>query len=68
MPYLQCFPISGLGFRRGSYKCICRDGYYFPNTELDADQRYFKGSHIEEQYELMANVSNNELYNDAIIA
>ncbi|KAI3386503.1 hypothetical protein SNEBB_005303 [Seison nebaliae] len=26
----SCQYKSGLGFRRGSYSCICEDGYYFP--------------------------------------
>lgn len=46
---LQCEPISGLGFRRGSYKCTCRKGYYFPDTSLP--QKYFNGSTLEEEYE-----------------
>lgn len=47
--FLQCEAISGLGFRRGSYKCICRKGYYFPDTTLP--QKYFNGSTLEEEYE-----------------
>lgn len=47
--FSQCEAISGLGFRRGSYKCICRKGYYFPDTTLP--QKYFNGSTLEEEYE-----------------
>ncbi|KAG8227405.1 hypothetical protein J437_LFUL000414, partial [Ladona fulva] len=45
----ECVPIPGLGFRRGSYKCICREGFYFPDT--DSDSRYYNGSQIEMEYE-----------------
>ncbi|XP_049542804.1 uncharacterized protein LOC125955704 [Anopheles darlingi] len=50
----ECIPIPGLGFRRGSYRCICRKGYYFPDTAIE--QKYFNGSTLEEEYEkLMMN-------------
>ena len=39
----------GLGFRRGSYKCACKDGFYFPI--MGADRKYYNGSEIEEEYE-----------------
>ena len=45
----QCEPISGLGFRRGSYKCVCRIGFYFPDTE-SATNRFFNGTTLEEEY------------------
>ncbi|XP_050314019.1 probable G-protein coupled receptor 158 isoform X2 [Anthonomus grandis grandis] len=45
----RCVAISGLGFRRGSYKCVCKKGFYFPDT--NAEQRYFNGTEIEEEYE-----------------
>ncbi|XP_058123474.1 uncharacterized protein LOC131294630 [Anopheles ziemanni] len=45
----ECIPIPGLGFRRGSYRCICRKGYYFPDTTIE--QKYFNGSTLEEEYE-----------------
>ena len=44
---LQCEFVSGLGFRAGSYKCVCRPGYFFPNV-TDKD-KYFNGSEIEAQ-------------------
>lgn len=46
---VQCVPISGLGFRRGSYKCVCRKGYYFPDTNMQL--KYYNGSTLEEEYE-----------------
>ena len=42
---LQCKFVSGLGFRAGSYRCVCKPGYYFPN--VTAQNRYFNGSVIE---------------------
>ncbi|XP_068247776.1 probable G-protein coupled receptor CG31760 [Palaemon carinicauda] len=45
----QCITIPGLGFRRGSYKCECKDGFYFPDTS--AEKKYFNGSLIEEEFE-----------------
>ncbi|XP_053674377.1 uncharacterized protein LOC128724681 [Anopheles nili] len=45
----ECTSIPGLGFRRGSYRCICRKGYYFPDTAIE--QKYFNGSTLEEEYE-----------------
>ena len=46
--FLQCVPIHGLGFRRGSYKCVCKDGFYFP--DLKAKHKYYNGSEIEVEY------------------
>ncbi|EDO46341.1 predicted protein, partial [Nematostella vectensis] len=40
----QCVPVTGRGFRAGSYKCICKPGYYFP---LLTPQKYFNGTDIE---------------------
>ncbi|XP_034237519.1 probable G-protein coupled receptor 158 [Thrips palmi] len=45
----ECAPIAGLGFRRGSYLCVCKPGFYFPDTQ--SSQRAFNGNHIEEEYE-----------------
>jgi len=42
-------PIPGLGFRRGSYKCVCRRGFYFPDVR--AAHRYYNGTVLEEEYE-----------------
>ncbi|XP_046394812.1 uncharacterized protein LOC124162347 [Ischnura elegans] len=45
----ECMAIPGLGFRRGSYKCVCREGFYFPDT--DSESRYYNGTHVELEYE-----------------
>lgn len=47
--FKQCEPLRGLGFKRGSYKCVCKDGFYFPY--LDHPEKYFNGSEIENEYE-----------------
>lgn len=39
----------GLGFRRGSYKCLCRKGFYFP--DVASQHKFFNGSLLEEEYE-----------------
>lgn len=52
----QCVPIPGLGFRRGSYKCVCRRGFYFP--EVQNEMKYFNGSILEEEYAKLMQVSD----------
>lgn len=52
----QCLAISGLGFRRGSYKCTCRKGFYFPDTSIP--QKHFNGTALEEEYEKLMMVSH----------
>ena len=41
----QCVPVTNQGFKRGSYKCECLDGYYFPDTE--ATVKAFSGYEID---------------------
>ncbi|XP_066599214.1 metabotropic glycine receptor-like [Prorops nasuta] len=45
----ECVAIPGLGFRRGSYRCICKRGFYYPDTK--SNKRYYNGTVIEEEYE-----------------
>ncbi|KAK6982245.1 G-protein coupled receptor 158, partial [Biomphalaria glabrata] len=45
----QCEHIPGLGFRRGSYKCVCKPGFYFPY--LESSEKYFKGTDVEDENE-----------------
>lgn len=40
--------IPGQGFRRGSYQCVCDDGYYFPDR--GSTVRAFSGFDIEAAY------------------
>ncbi|TRY60951.1 hypothetical protein TCAL_16346, partial [Tigriopus californicus] len=44
----MCQPISGLGFRRGSYKCVCKIGYYF--SDASSHNKFFNGTTLEEEY------------------
>ncbi|XP_071957666.1 probable G-protein coupled receptor CG31760 [Antedon mediterranea] len=58
-----CKFVSGKGFRRGSYVCICKKGYYFPNET--AEERLYNGSEMEEEFrKYMIRVDNN--YKDLI--
>ncbi|XP_043278235.1 probable G-protein coupled receptor 158 [Venturia canescens] len=45
----ECVATTGLGFRRGSYRCVCKRGYYYPDTK--SIERYYNGTVIEEEYE-----------------
>lgn len=56
----QCVPISGLGFRRGSYKCVCKDGFYFP--DIKATNKYYNGSEMEIRYREKIAVSMSDSY------
>ncbi|XP_050325191.1 uncharacterized protein LOC126756282 [Bactrocera neohumeralis] len=56
----MCEALKGLGFRRGSYKCVCRKGYYFPDTM--SSQKFFNGSLLEEEYEKLM-LGRNSTYN-----
>lgn len=47
--------LAGFGFRRGSYKCMCSKGYYFPNTT--STEKSFNGVVVEEEYEKLMLVS-----------
>nr|XP_024217018.1 probable G-protein coupled receptor 158 [Halyomorpha halys] len=57
----ECIPVPGLGFRRGSYQCICKRGFYFP--DIRAVHRFFNGSLIEEEYEKLM-LGEPSRYND----
>lgn len=52
---LQCIAIPGLGFRRGSYRCICKRGFYYP--DIKSTSRYYNGTVIEEEFEKLMMVS-----------
>ncbi|MPC50692.1 hypothetical protein E2C01_044521 [Portunus trituberculatus] len=42
----HCESVSGLGFRRGGYRCQCHPGYYLPRP----GPGYFSGEEIEAAY------------------
>lgn len=46
---IQCEPIANQGFKRGSYRCTCKRGFYFPDP--GSDSKAFNGSVIEEEYD-----------------
>nr|XP_036669179.1 uncharacterized protein LOC108008207 [Drosophila suzukii] len=56
----MCEAIMGLGFRRGSYKCLCRKGFYFP--DIVSQHKFFNGSLLEEEYEKLM-LGKNSTYN-----
>ncbi|XP_070575532.1 metabotropic glycine receptor-like isoform X2 [Ptychodera flava] len=45
----ECVFIPGLGFRRGSYKCVCKKGTYFP--DVTAENHFFNGTELEREYD-----------------
>ncbi|XP_065220369.1 probable G-protein coupled receptor CG31760 isoform X2 [Planococcus citri] len=55
-----CVSIKGLGFRRGSYKCVCLMGFYF--QDKTADHNYFLGTIIEEEYDKLL-LGEENIYN-----
>ena len=52
----QCEPIRYQGFKRGSYRCTCKKGYYYPDITAN-DVKAFNGSAIEEEYDKKQNGS-----------
>ncbi|KAJ8042105.1 hypothetical protein HOLleu_13093 [Holothuria leucospilota] len=48
MSTTKCFNIPNRGFQRGSYRCECKQGYYF--SKPDAEVKAFDGAIIEEEY------------------
>ncbi|XP_067933150.1 metabotropic glycine receptor-like [Watersipora subatra] len=55
----ECRTVRGMGFRRGSYICICKPGFYFPNLQLAIEDRYFNGSYMEQQFDLYTQGKKN---------
>ncbi|XP_050442563.1 probable G-protein coupled receptor CG31760 isoform X2 [Adelges cooleyi] len=58
----QCVMLAGFGFRRGSYKCVCRKGYYFP--DISTQEKYFNGVVVEEEYEKLMLGKPNIYYSE----
>ena len=47
-PQNKCIAVPVIGkFKRGSYRCQCKPGYYFPT--LNASHNYFNGTLVENQ-------------------
>ncbi|OQV19086.1 putative G-protein coupled receptor [Hypsibius exemplaris] len=47
-PSTNCVPRAGFGFRRGTYYCECRPGFYYPNAS--ATVLAFPGFDVENAY------------------
>lgn len=62
-PSTQCEPIRYQGFKRGSYRCTCKKGYYYPDITAN-DVKAFNGSAIEEEYDKKQNGSPSN-YDDS---
>ncbi|KAG8316793.1 hypothetical protein J6590_041213 [Homalodisca vitripennis] len=60
----ECVALPGLGFRRGSYKCVCKRGFYYPDTK--AAHRYYNGTVIEEEYEKLMLGEENQYNNSEV--
>ena len=45
----QCHAIPNRGFKRGSYICTCRRGFYFPDSQESV--KAFNGTHIELEHD-----------------
>ena len=43
--FRQCVSISGRGFQRGAYVCVCEDGFYFP--DLLTTTKEYPGEEME---------------------
>ncbi|XP_055351667.1 probable G-protein coupled receptor CG31760 [Paramacrobiotus metropolitanus] len=58
----KCIPRTGFGFRRGTYLCSCRPGYYFPNKtdELQA----FVGFDVESAFARWINNGSMDYFSD----
>lgn len=54
---MQCVHVPNQGFKRGSYICQCKKGYYFPNHQ--AKTKHFTGESVEAAYDAMLNGTSN---------
>ncbi len=55
--------MTGLGFIPGAYRCLCADGYYFPQTDIPTEEKYYPGSELE-QYVAEINSTTNSTKKD----
>ncbi|GAV02854.1 hypothetical protein RvY_13368 [Ramazzottius varieornatus] len=60
-PSSTCVPKTGLGFRRGTYQCTCRPGYYFPNAS--SSTKAFSGFDVEDAYAAWVMNGSAEYFN-----
>ena len=61
--YLQCDHEPGMGFRRGMYRCVCADGFYFHrNISSNSYLHFYNGSEVEHDYYLFL-LNKSDAYN-----
>ena len=58
----QCEAVPNQGFKRGSYVCTCKRGYYFPDAL--ASEKAFNGSVIEREHDRMLRGEPNAYENN----
>ena len=65
--FFQCVHVSGLGFHRGGYQCICRPEFYPPShTSTSSTPNrtpHFNGSDVERAY-IKKLLNHSDLYHD----
>ena len=59
---IQCEAVPNQGFKRGSYVCTCKRGYYFPDAL--ASEKAFNGSVIEREHDRMLRGEPNAYENN----
>lgn len=59
---IQCETVPNQGFKRGSYVCTCKRGFYFPDTL--APEKAFNGSVIEREHDRMLRGKPNDYENN----
>ena len=59
---IQCETVLNQGFKRGSYICTCKRGFYFPDAL--APEKVFNGSVIEREHDRMLRGESNAYENN----
>ena len=59
---IQCETVLNQGFKRGSYICTCKRGFYFPDAL--APEKAFNGSVIEREHDRMLRGESNAYENN----
>ena len=59
---IQCETVLNQGFKRGSYVCTCKRGFYFPDAL--APEKAFNGSVIEREHDRMLRGESNAYENN----
>ncbi|XP_038071841.1 probable G-protein coupled receptor 158 [Patiria miniata] len=48
----KCVHVPGMGFQSGTYRCVCRDSFYFPH-QGEQSGGHFEGADVEREYHLL---------------